>query len=72
MLLSKYPWWAFALVTVMLLNPIAFLGFTSTLMILTLFWPYKDASHTWFVLSFGGFHLALFVLNMTIKVAVNG
>ena len=34
MLLSKYPWWAFALVTVMLLNPFALLGFISTLMIL--------------------------------------
>ncbi len=72
MLLSKYPWWAFALVTVMLLNPFALLGFISTLMILTLFWPYKDASHTLFVLSFGGFHLALFVLITSLKVATNG
>ncbi len=72
MLLSKYPWWAFALATVAVLNPFVFLGFIPTLMILTLLWPYKDASHTLFVLSFGGFQLALFVLITTIGAATNG
>ncbi len=72
MLLSKYPWWAFALAAVLTFNPYAFAGFIPTLMLLTLLWPYKDASHTLFVLSFGGFQLALLVLITSLKVAING
>ena len=72
MLIYKYPWWAFALAAVLMLNPYAFLGFIPTLMLLTLQWPYKDASHTLFVISFGGHQLALFVLLITMKVVTNG
>ena len=72
MLIFKYPWWAFALAAVLAFNPYAFAGFVSTLILLTLLWPYKDASHTLFVLSFGGFQLALLLLITSLKVATNG
>lgn len=72
MLIYKYPWWAFVMSAFLMFNPPAFLGFTTTLVLLTLQWPYKDASHTLFVLSFGGFHLALLLLVATMRVIANG
>lgn len=72
MMIFNYPWWAFTLAAALLLNPVAFIGFTTTLMLLTLQWPYKDASHTAFVLGFGGFNLALLVLVTAMRIITNG